>query len=392
MRKTADVVVIGGGVNGCSIAYYLAKKRAGKICLLEKRYVASGPTGRSSGIVRSHYTIETLASMAKDSLQTFQNFEEEIGGSAGFVQTGVVFIASEKDSAGLINSVSMHQRLGIRECVLSRDELVKMEPLLNGEDLSCGAYESDSGYADPALTANSFCEAAVREGVEVSVRSPVTSLKVESNQIRGVITGEDEISTNTVINAAGPWGSQIAAMVGAEIPIIPSRHPVVLLQRPPQWRNPTPVWLDLVNGAYFKPEGLSKILVGSVKTEEGTVRADLNSYSEQVDYDTIAAFSEAIAKRFAVMEGGMAQGGWAGLYDVTPDWQPVIDRIPEVEGFYCAVGFSGHGFKLAPAVGKIVSELVMDGKCHSYDISVFRYERFRKGKLTSSEYAHKILG
>lgn len=392
MTKTADVVVIGGGVNGCSTAYCLAKRKVGKVCLAEKRFIASGPTGRSSGVVRQHYTVETLARMARDSLSTFLNFGEEIQGSAGFVKTGVVFIVTERDAPALRKSVEMHKGLGIRTSVVSRDELRNLEPSLSCNDIACGAYELDSGYADPALTANSFYEAAIREGAEVLVRTQVTGLVVEHDQIRAVLSSAGKIATNNVINVAGPWGSEIAAMVGVEIPIIPSRHPVVLFQRPPSWRSPTPVWGDLITGAYFKPEGRASLLIGSLNPEEGEIRTDVEVYAETPDYDTIDSYSAMVMKRFPVMEQGIVNGGWAGLYDVTPDWQPVIDRIPEVKGFYCAVGFSGHGFKLAPAVGKIMAELVCDGKSHSYDISVFRYDRFREGKLKSSAYMHKIVG
>ncbi len=392
VKKTADVVVIGGGINGCSIAYHLAKRGVKRISLLEKRHIAGGPTGRSSGVIRQHYTIETLARMATDSLRIFRNFAGEFGGSAGFVQTGAVFVVSGANAAALQKTVSMHQRIGIRTSVLSPGDLYKLEPNLFAEDLACGAYEPDSGYADPALAANSICEAARSQGVEVLQRCPAVGMRVENGEIRGVRTIHEEIETNAVINVAGPWGSEIAAMAGVEIPITPSRHPVVLLTRPAAWRNPTPVWVDLVNAAYFKPEGESKILIGSIRTEEGHVRVDPEVYAETPDYDTISLYSDGIVKRFPVMKEGMVQGGWAGLYDVTPDWQPVIDKIPEVKGFYCAVGFSGHGFKLAPAVGTIISELVLDGECRTYDITPFRYERFREGRLTRGEYEYSIIG
>lgn len=392
MTKTAEVVVIGGGINGCCSAYQLAKDGVKNVALVERRYIAGGPTGRSSGIVREHYSIETLARMAHDSMRVFERFEEEIGGSAGFVQCGDVFVVSQEEAASFDQTVAMHHRVGIRTSLLSAEELHKMEPALFHEDIACGAYEPDGGYADPALATNSMCEAAKRLGVEVLQRTRVTGLKISNDQIAGVITSDGEIATRTVINAAGPWGKELAAMAGVEIPILPSRHPVVLLQRPPQWRNQTPVWVDLVNGAYFKPEGERGILVGSIKTEEGEVWADPETATETVSYEEIAHASEAMVKRFPVMIEGHAQGGWAGLYDVTPDWQPVIDRIPEVSGFYCAVGFSGHGFKLGPAVGRIVSELVREGKCSSYDTTVFRYERFRKGALTQRGYQFGIIG
>ncbi|MFQ5927146.1 MAG: NAD(P)/FAD-dependent oxidoreductase [Terriglobia bacterium] len=392
MEKTADVVVIGAGVNGCSIAYHLAKRGIKKVILLEKRYTASGPTGRSSGIVRQHYTIEVLAKMALYSLQVFQRFGEEIGGSAGFVRTGYLCVASEENAATLKKTVEMHQRVGIKTSVLSPDELRKLEPLMYCDDLACGAYEPDSGYADPALTANSFCAAARELGVELLPRTPVTGLKLEHGQVTAVRTNQGEISTGTAINVAGPWGGRIAALAGVQIPIRPSRHPVVLLRRPPQWRNPIPVVNDFVNAAYLKPEGQSNSLVGSLSPEEANEQANPDSYAEIPDYQTTLEFSEKIMKRFPVMSEARVQGGWAGIYDVTPDWAPVIDQISEVEGLYCAVGFSGHGFKLSPAVGRMMSELVVDGKCTGFDISPFRLSRFQEGQLTRGKYAYSIIG
>ena len=392
MTRTADAVVIGGGINGCSIAYHLKKRGLQSVILLEKRHIASGPTGRSSGIVRQHYTLEPLATMARDSLQVFQDFSEQVGGSAGFVQTGAVFLSSERLAPALRETVEMQQRLKIRAEVLTPDELHDMAPALAHEDVACAAYEPDAGYADPALAANSYAEAAKQAGVELRQRTTVTDLRIDRGRISGVDTDRGLFSTGTVINVAGPWGGEIAAMAGARIPILPSRHPVVLFQRPPQWRVQTPICIDLINGAYFKPEGKTGLVAGSIKAEDGEVRADVDSYAEIPSYDEVAAFSEAALKRYPVMAEGRAQGGWAGLYDGTPDWQPVIDRVPEVEGFFCAAGFSGHGFKLAPAVGTIVSDLVLAGECLRYDISVFRYDRFQSGELSSGKYEFSIIG
>jgi len=392
MNKTADVVVIGAGINGCTSAYQLVEDGVKKVLLIDKGFVASGPTGLSSGIIRQHYTVKTLAEMARDSLAIFKNFEEEIGGDAGFVQTGVVFFCGEKNRLPFEKSVAMHQTLGIRERIVSPEELKELEPSLQGDDIGCGAYEPDGGYADPALTANSYSLAAKEAGLEVMTETEVIGLKVQGDRICGVETDKGLISTEVVVNVAGPWGSKIAAMVGIEIPIKASRHPVVNMLRPPQWRTPTPVWIDMVNGWYFKPEGLDALMVGSIQPETAEQEVDVEHSSEVTDYEEAAEFSRWALERFPVMSEGQVKGGWAGLYDVTPDWQPVIDQFPEVGGFYCAVGFSGHGFKLGPAVGNIVSELVLQGKCTSYDTAVFEFDRFRKGRLSPSDYEYRILG
>lgn len=392
MKRTADVVVIGAGINGCTIAYQLLRDGVKSVILIEKGFVASGPTGLSSGIIRQHYTVETLAEMARDSLGVFQEFAERIGGDAGFVQSGVVFFCGENNRKKLQQSVAMHQSLGIRERLLTPEELKELEPSLNTEQIACGAYEPNAGYADPSLTANSYSNAAKEAGLEVLTGTEVIGLRVQGGRISGVKTEKGEVATEVVVNAAGPWGDRIARMAGVEIPIRPSRHPVINMRRPPHWRTPTPVWIDLVNGWYFKPEGLEAMMVGSIQPETAEQEVDVDHSSEVTDYEEAAEFSTWALARFPVMSEGQVRGGWAGLYDVTPDWQPVIDQIPGVEGFYCAVGFSGHGFKLAPAVGKIVSELVRKGSCTSYDTAVFEYDRFRKGRLSPSDYEYRILG
>ncbi len=392
MNQTADVVVIGGGINGCSTAYQLARQGVKRVTLVEKGHIASGPTARSSGIVRQHYTLETLACMARDSVKVWENFKDAVGGDAGFHPCGVVSICGPADAVEMRKTVAMHQRTGIRASVLSGEDLRKLEPQLSLEGIALGAYEPDGGYADPALAANSYAEAAERAGVEICRKTLVTGLKVEGGCIRGVITDKGNVDTPAVVNIAGPWGSQIAAMAGVEIPIAPSRHAVAIFQRPPQWRTPTPVWLDLAAGWYYKPEGSHGLMVGSLRETVENQNVHIETYATGVHYEETVAYSEAVVRRFAVMEEGMAQGGWAGLYDVTPDGQPVMDRIAEVEGFFCATGFSGHGFKIGPAVGVIMTELVLHGSCHSYDISMFRHSRFREGNLTRTGYQYSIIG
>ncbi len=390
MAKTADIVIIGGGINGSSIAFHLARRGSGHVVLVEKGHIASGPTGLSSGIVRQHYSQETLSAMARDSVRVFASFKDEVGGDAGFVPCGVVFLSSSEAAPVLQASVAMHQRIGIRETLLSADDLAVLDPHVFLGDVACGAHDADGGYADPALTASSFADAAKRLGVEIMQRTTVTGLRVEGGRMAGVATDKGDIASPIVINAAGPWGAKLASQVGVEIPLTVTRHPVVVMQRPADWRNPTPVWGDLVAGWYYKPDGEAGIMVGSVRDDHRSVNPD--DYDGTPTHDEVVAASSAILERFPVMEGGTARKGWAGVYDVTPDSQPVIDRIDAVPGFFCAVGFSGHGFKIAPAVGQIVSELVLDGACRSYDIGLFRHDRFRTGDLHQSGYKYSIVG
>jgi glycine/D-amino acid oxidase-like deaminating enzyme len=390
MTTTADAIVIGGGINGCSTAYALAKRGVKRVVLVEQRHVASGPTGRSSGIVRQHYSQETLAAMARDSVRVWANFADEIGGDAGFVPCGVVFAAGENAAEAIGRAVAMQQRIGINTRLISADDMKALEPEISTDGLACAAYEPGGGYADPALAASSFADAARRLGVDIRQKTRVTGLAIDAGRITGVTTTGGHISSPVVINVAGVWGGRLAAMAGARIPIKVSRHPVVIVQRPTRWRTSTPVWADLSTGWYFKPERHAGMMVGSLADIEDEVATD--DHLTTATFEEIETYSMAILKRFPVMDEGTAQGGWAGLYDVTPDWQPVIDRVPNVEGFYCACGFSGHGFKIGPAVGRAVAELVLDGACTSYDLSLFRYSRFDSHESSRGAYRFGIVG
>jgi sarcosine oxidase subunit beta len=305
---------------------------------------------------------------------------------------GAVFTCDAPDLAPLRAVMKMHARLGIRETLLGPEELREMEPAISVERIAAGCYEPDGGYADPALAAKSFSEAAAREGAAVMRRTRVTGLRLDGGRVAGVITDKGEISTRAVVMAAGPWTPEVAGSAGVRIPIYATRHPVVILQRPVTWRGKTPVWVDLAEGWYYKPEQQVGLMVGSIHNMGEEERVDIETHATTPSYEEIEAYSEAALRRFPVLEEGMAQGGWAGLYDMTPDSQPVIDRVPGVAGLFCAAGFSGHGFKLGPAVGVAVAEMVMEGASRTYDMSPFRFERFEEGKLTRGAYEYGIIG
>ncbi len=389
---SADVVVIGGGVNGCSTAYHLAKSGVKKVVLVEKGHVASGPTGLSSGIVRQYYTLEPLAMMARDSVRVLEHFHDVVGGDAGFVQCGIVFMGGPGDEAGIRESVAMHQHLGIKEQLLTKAEMLAMEPHLNLDGIVCGAYEPEGGYADPALVANSFAEAAKSAGVEILHNTEVIGITTRNGRVSGVSTPYGEITTEKVVNVAGPWGNRVASMVGIDLPITASRHPVLVLERPPSWDGRMIAWTDLVRGWYFKPEGPRGVMIGSLTEVEADCNVNIEGYSMNVTFDETIPYSESAVYRFPVMEDGGMMASWAGLYDVTPDGLPVIGGFDEVEGFYCAVGWNGHGFKTSPALGTLMAELTMTGKCTRYDISIFKHDRFDKGTTRKSKSAYAIIG
>lgn len=391
MSETADVVVVGGGCTGASIAFHLAERGVRRVVLLEKGALASGPTGRSTAIVRQHYSNEVTARMALESLRIFQRWGDRVGGSCGFVRTGFLVGVPEADRPALEGNVALQQRVGIDARVVDRDELRRLEPQLFTEDLAAAAYEPEAGYCDPVLTTTSLAEAAKTRGVRIVQGCQVTGIRLERGRVAGVETPSGALATPAVVNAAGPWAPSIAAMVGAALPVAPSRHPVCAFRRPPDFGPGPMIYADFVNQFYMRPETGDFCLVGSIDPGDAAHLADPDRYDEGVGLDTIAAFGGRASRRYPALERAFSRGGWAGIYDVTPDWHPILDAIDEVPGFFVAAGFSGHGFKLCPAVGAMVAGLVTEGR-RDERLEFFRAERFRAGRLIRGRYDYSIVG
>ena len=391
MKSIADVVVIGGGIMGTSAAFQLAR-RGLKVTLVEKSFLGGGSTGKSSAIVRQHYSNALTARMALYSLRVFQNFSELVGGECGFRPVGFVVLAAAKDRDGLEANVTMQRGLGINTRLLSTEELREIAPGMTEAEAVAAAYEPEGGYADPSLTVNAFGAAAKRRDATILQETEVTGIQVEGGRVKGVITHRGEIAAGVVVNTAGPWGARLARMVGVELPIQPCRVQVAFFA-PPQGDAPAPyVFADFPNVTYFRPETGGMTLVGSVDPSEADNHADPDSYNERVDFEFVADMGARLAQRFPAMERGESRGGYAAIYDITPDWHPVIDEAPPGSGFFVAAGHSGHGFKLGPAVGVMAADLVTGQKTEGLNPSLFRFSRYAEGKPVRGRYEYSIAG
>ena len=391
MSETADVVVVGGGCTGASIAFHLAERGVGRVVLLEKGALASGPTGRSTAIVRQHYSNEVTARMARDSLRVFQRWSDRIGGTCGFVQTGFLVGVRESERAALEGNVALQQAVGIDVRIVGGDELRRLEPELFTEDLAAAAWEPEAGYCDPVSTTTSLAEAARARGARIVQGREVARIRVESGRVAGVDTAAGPIAAPAVVTAAGPWAQRLAGAVGVELPIEPSRHPVCAFRRPADFARGPMIYADFVHQFYLRPEIGDLCLVGSIDPAAAGNLADPDRYDEGVGIETITDFGERASRRYPALERGFSRGGWAGIYDVTPDWHPVIDAVPEIPGLFVAAGFSGHGFKLCPAVGDMVAGLVTTGR-RDERLEFFRADRFRTGRLIRGKYDYSIVG
>ncbi len=391
MSTTYDVIIIGGGIMGCSSAFQLAK-RGLKVALFDKNNIGDSPSGKSSAIIRQHYSNELTARMALHSLRIFQDFEERIGGECGFTQTGFVVVVDAKDMVGLEANVALQRKLGIQTELLDVKALQDIMPGINTEGLVAVAYESDSGYADPYLTVNAYAQAAIREGVTIFREKEVTAIRFKSGRVVGVNSLAETFDAPIVINCAGAWGAQVAKFAGIEAPIDSCRVQVAFFRRPSGQEAAHPVVADFINATYFRSETGGLTLVGLIDPAEADAIVDPDKYKEYMDDDFLLDVGERLIVRYPAMELSQSTGGYASLYAITPDWHPVVDEVPQGSGFYICSGFSGHGFKLGPAVGLMVADMVSGNDDPIFDPQMFRFDRFSEGKLIRGQYEYSIVG
>jgi sarcosine oxidase subunit beta len=391
MVKTFDVIIVGGGIMGCSTALQLAR-RGLTVALLEKETIGAGPTGKSSAIIRQHYSNELTARMALHSLRVFQDFENLVGGECGFTRTGFVALAPKSDSEGLKANVLLQQKVGIQTNLLSAKDLQELFPGIVTSDIVLAAYEHQSGYADPYLTVTSYAQAARKAGVSIFQETMVTGIDFTDGRVSGVKTADEKLAAPIVVNATGAWASQVAAMAKLEVPINSCRVQVAFFRRPLGHEAQHPVVADFINATYFRSETGQLTLVGLIDPSEADAIVDPDHFSRGMDDDFVMAAGNGLVSRYPAMEQGQLRGGYASLYAITPDWHPIIDEFPTGSGFYICSGFSGHGFKLGPAVGLMTADLITGETDPEFEPNLFRLGRFVEGELVRGQYEYNIVG
>ncbi len=391
MNATFDVIIIGGGIMGCSSAYRVAQ-RGLKVAVVEKGGLGNGSTGRSSALIRQHYSNEITARMALHSLRVFQNFKDEVGGESGFTEAGFLVLTPEKDLKGLQANVALQHSVGIQTELLTHDDITERWPYLEATDLVAAAYEPESGYADPNLTVNGFAQAARRKGVEFQLDTEVIGLRIQSSKVRGVKTSRGELEAPVVVNCAGPWGAQVAEWAGVQVPIDPCRVQVAFFRRPAGQEADHPMVADFAHASYWRPETGGLTLVGLIDPSEQENVVDPDNYNENGDLDFVADVGDRLVRRYPAMEQSASTTSYAGLYAITPDWHPVIDELIPGSGLFICAGFSGHGFKLGPAVGSMVADMVTGQAKSGLERSLFRLSRFKEGKPVAGRYEYSIAG
>jgi glycine/D-amino acid oxidase-like deaminating enzyme len=389
VADVADVVVIGGGCSGASIAWQLARRGGGRIVLLEKTGIAAGATGRSSAIVRTHYTHEALARMSLAALRIFERFDEVVGGDVGFRRAGLLVLLGPEDVGAVAANVAMHRRVGIEAHALTVDDLAELEPRLNPAGIGAIAWEPQSGYADPVLAASAFAEAGRRYGVDQRIGVTGHALIVGRRGIERIATSTGEIQTRTVVVAAGYRSRELLAPLGFDLPLRPIRHTIAIVQRSRLFGKPHPTISDRVNGAYYRPEGQQLTLIGASSPFDGIEDADVDvdRTPDQGDEERLVS---RFCQRFPSEEAAELRRGYTGVYDCSPDLQPMLGPVPDIEGLHVAAGFSGHGFKLSPVTGQLVAEKIISGRTTLVDIDLFSPGRFASGRLIDSPHNYSV--
>ena len=386
MQPKADAVVIGGGVMGCSILYNLADRGLKDLVLLERDVLGGGSTGRSQAICRMHYSNEVTARMAWESLKVYREFEERFGAPSGFVQTGYLVVVGPEDREAMEANVSMQRGVGIDTDMVSLEDVAEIAPVLDVRDAGGLAYEPQSGYADPYLVTTGYARRARDLGAEIHMQTPAISVDVTGGRVTAVVTEGGRIETPIAVVATGPWSKRFLDGLDLDIPLQTTRHQVFSIRRPEDTIPTHPAVGDIGLEFSFRPDSTNMTLIGAKEQD-----ADPDTYNQGVDMEAVAEVFGKLVYRMPAMSEGFFRGGWAGLFTITPDWHPILDRIEGIDGLYCAVGFSGHGFKLAPMIGLTVAELIVDGRATTIDISPLRLGRFADGETLSSRYRYNVL-
>ena len=388
-QRSADVVVIGGGVIGTSIAMHLGRMGAGRVLLVEKGHLAGGASGRSGAMVREHYLHPVLVKMAMEASDIFHNFGDAVGGDARFTQTGRLLLFGENDEAAVRANVEMNRELGVEINTLTPSEILQVVPQVSLEGVTMGLYEPNSGHADPMATTYVYAEQARNRGAEILTGCAVTGIRVAGGRVVGVETDDGPIEADAVVAATGPWVNRLAAPMGETLPITPIRVQMVHLRRPPSLESLSTNVIDYTTGGYYRVNDGFKTLVGGEAPEDMGEVVNPDAFGLNADHDTITRFWDRAKRRFPGFDAATPMGGYGSLYDMTPDGNPILDESGVVEGLHWAVGFSGHGFKLSPVVGRMVAELVMHGDSSGHPIRAFRASRFAEGDLLEAEYPYE---
>lgn len=379
MSDTADVVIVGGGAVGTSIAYHLAQRGVGRgVILLERNTLGSGSTGRSAGGIRCQYSTEVNIRFSLESVTFWKTFEERMGAPIDYHEIGYLFLATTAQQRQQFErNIALQNGLGVPSRLVEPDEMSRLVPGLRTDDLLAGAYSASDAVAGPNEAVQAFAARARDAGVTIREGVEVIAVDSRGDRVHGVETTQGRIEAPVVVNAAGAWAGLLGRMAGVEVPVKPYRRELFVSEPVSRADIPeVPLVIDLQVGWYFRREGAGILMSGAKDAH--------SSFETHVEWAGLPAIAAYATHRMPPLESvRFGDKAWAGLYDVSPDDHAILGSVPEVAGFYCANGFSGHGFQHSPATGRAMAELILDGQVQGLDIAPLSITRFRTGQLLS---------
>jgi len=384
-----DVIVIGAGVIGSSVAFHLAQLGAKRVLVLDRTQIGAGTTSQSSGILRTHYSVIENVELALTSWQVFKNFAAYLGdeeASAGLVKCGYLIASPAGPRLEALRDALQGQRQkGITVQELDAGQASSLLPIARFDDAALIGFEPEAGFADAYLTATGFARAARRRGVKIIEGVEVQQLLHAQGRVSGVETSQGTFTSPVVVSTQNIWARDIERWTGIASPVSAERHAVLALQGPEPYTYQMPVYKDLGSAGmlYCRSYGGTQMLV-SEGTAGHTLPAPDNEQGD-VSMDHVVQVGAQVAERFPSFETAGLASSWTGVYDVTPDWNPVLGRLPDMQGLVVGYGFSGHGFKLSPGVGRVLAQEALGLKT-DVPLAPYALERFRKGALLSGRY------
>lgn len=375
----ADVVIIGGGIVGSSIAYHLTEAGCKNVVVLEReKHQGKGSTGKSMGGVRAQFSTPVNIRMSLYSIPFYASFEERTGHDSGYRPQGYLFLATQAAHlAYLKTNMEKQVALGLKDVrLLEAAEIHGMYRQLRSDDIMGGSFCSTDGFVDPYSAMNGFMARAIESGARIVKSAEVAGISTDAQGVASVVSTQGNFATRVVVNAGGAWAKAVAQMVGVDLPVEPLRRMLVPTEPFDDFPHTAPMIIDMSTGFHFRPEGRGFLLAWADKEEE-------SSFSTDFDPAFIEKILTHAADRVPVFENVAVnpKKAWAGLYEMTPDHHPVLGAVPEVKGFFCANGFSGHGVMHAPATGKILADLILKGKTDLIDAPLLDINRFREGRM-----------
>lgn len=372
--ERADVVIVGGGILGASIAYHLATRGVRDVVVLERDQLGGGSTTRNAGGVRLQFSTEINVRLSLRSLPRIEHFAEEMGVDPHLRQVGYLFlITEERDVAPFEESLAMQKRLGAPVQRLDAAGVHDVFPELRVDDLRFATLCMRDGYCDPTSLLNGYVARAKEKGATFREHEPAIAITREGDRVSAVRTAKREIACATIVNAAGAWAAEVGQLAGIDLPIRPLRRQIFVTDPVPGLDRDFPLTVEFASSLYFHRES-GGVLMGMADPTDGP------GFDASVNWDFLPTLVERALYRLPILERAKVKTGWAGFYEDTPDKHPIIGAVPGLGGFLCAAGFSGHGIMHAPAAGEAIAELIVDGRS-ALDVTPLAYDRFRRGDL-----------